>query len=581
MPKPFAPPRLIGAATLVLCVLALAAALPAGALAAPGPLPLVVSPSPAIFPTTVVGEKTRLEIDVANEGEEAPIEKIAVEGPGAAEFSGASSNCGALGEGQHCTVTIDFAPTSPGAKQASALIRFGGGGRAEESFELSGAAVAPHLSFSPSSYDFGFQQTNSEAASTIFQVKNDSGASEQIDSVDLAGANNDGFGFDGSDCWGATLAAGQACSVQVWFGPGGTGPYTNLLRVKADGQDFSAEVSGIGVQPEVEATPNPVEFGSAGVGAAGPTRTVTLTNVGVVPTAYFIAIVSGGDSASFRLLDESCTGVEIDPGESCRVHVRFAPLGAGPSKATLSMFGNNDGPMQIPLAGEGIAPALTLTPASLDFGEQAAGGRSAPRAFTVRNEGGAPIELGAAAIAGPNLDQFVLSGEDCAGATLGAGEACTVRVRFAPDSAGAKAARLHIPGEGVSLTASLAGTGAAAPSAPSRVDFHWRGVSHRWHGGRRLRAGSARCSGPRSCLVTVTTKLSIVRRPRNGLTETQVASLPKLRVRIAANRVRALDISIPRAVLALLGRGRATLDIKAKWSTAADSGRVNCISAVR
>src|SRR5882757_2374507 len=104
MSKPFAPPRLIGAATLVLCVLALAAALPAGALAAPGPLPLVVTPSPAVFPATTVGEKSNLEIEIVNPGETASIEKIALEGAGAAAFTNQGNSCSLLGEGEKCTL---------------------------------------------------------------------------------------------------------------------------------------------------------------------------------------------------------------------------------------------------------------------------------------------------------------------------------------------------------------------------------------------------------------------------------------------------------------------------------------------
>jgi hypothetical protein len=81
------------------------------------------------------------------------------------------------------------------------------------------------------------------------------------------------------------------------------------------------------------------------------------------------------------------------PGESCIVHVRFIPQGAGPKAAPLALFGDGEGSTMVMLGGEGVAPAVTLAPSDYDFGGQRVGSKSVAHAFAIRNEGGTPLEF--------------------------------------------------------------------------------------------------------------------------------------------------------------------------------------------
>src|SRR4029077_3983807 len=192
-------------------------------------------------------------------------------------------------------------------------------------------------------------------------------------------------------------------------------------------------------------------------------------------TGFFIGIVAGGDAGSFKLLDESCTGVPLMPGGSCTAHIRFAPQTAGPKLARLAFFGEGEGGAMVALTGEGVAPAVTLVPSSFDFGQQAAGGRSDGHDFAVRNEGSAALDLDGVAIVGADLDQFALAGDGCSGEALAPGAECVVRVRFAPASPGAKAARLRSGSDAGAFVATLAGEGTEAEAetaAPSGCRAH-------------------------------------------------------------------------------------------------------------
>ncbi len=440
--------------------------LPASSLAAPpegGGLPLVVSPAPATFAKTTVGNQTPPQpIQLYNEGEEeAQIEKIGIEGDDAVNFD-YSYNCGALVQFQHCDLWIVFRPQSAGEKQASVVIAFKNG-RAEESFEIAGAGVPVQLAFSPGSYDFGIQRVweNREAS---LQLTNSGEAAVQLNNLDIVGPDSSAFWTGYSGCWGHWLEPGESCSVGVSFGPNRPGPHAATVRATANGESFTAELTGIGGQAVVEGSPNPAEFGATTVGMAGATRTIVLTNSGDLAANYFIGIVSGGDAGSFRLLSENCSGAPLAPAASCSAQVRFLPDSAGPKLAMLSFFGDSEGGTQVALGGEGVAAAATFVPSSHDFGLQVAGAKSSVRSFAVSNEGSAPLPLDEVEIAGRDLDQFAVSGDECEGATLAPGATCMVWVRFVPDSPGAKAAKLRVSGEAFAFAAALSGVATAAAS---------------------------------------------------------------------------------------------------------------------
>src|SRR5262249_60648922 len=90
-------------------------------------------------------------------------------------------------------------------------------------------------------------------------------------------------------------------------------------------------------------------------GSAGTTREITIANTGNMPGGAFIAVIAGGAVGSFHLLDENCTGVELVPAATCTIQVRFQPLSEGVKKATLGLFGDNDGGTGVVLTGVGAA----------------------------------------------------------------------------------------------------------------------------------------------------------------------------------------------------------------------------------
>jgi archaellum component FlaF (FlaF/FlaG flagellin family) len=464
---------------------------------------LTVSPSQLNFPATTVNTNAdQMQVTVKNSGDvQASINNVFVGGdPG--EFNN-NGNCGgSLYPGQGCTINVGFQPNSAGDKNATLTVQ-SDDPRGDQNVDLTGTGAEPQLSFEPASYDFGLQYVNSGSTQTTFQVRNTGPAPVQVNGFDVIGSGSNAFWIGFSDCFGGGMLQPNAtCSVQVNFGPNDTVPYSAQLREMTNGVSFTADLSGEGGRSALVGSPNPADFGSAPTGSLGSTRTITFTNTGSLPGAFFISVISSGDVASFRLLSENCAGHQIDPGGTCTAQVRFQPTDAGPLAAELSYFGDSDGGTQVTLTGTGVAPQASLDPASHDFGVQTTNSTGPARVFSLTNNGSVPLDVSGASISGTGADQFRLSADECADNTLAPGQSCAIQVRFGPDRIGPQLARLRVATDGGALTAALTGTGVA----PARLTFHWRGRGPLKAKGSDILAGDAVCHGASDCHLSATAR---------------------------------------------------------------------------
>lgn len=455
-----------GARVLVLLVALAALTLPAMASAAPPPL--TVTPDPVAVPKTTVGLSSgTIEVVLRNDGPEvAKVEGIWLSGEDAGEYALQGSNCGTLNEGEQCQAWFWFAPNSEGTKTAALSVAVYE--RPTQEITLKAEAVPAKLTWSPETEDYGLQSVN-RGEERYLQLENTGEAPVSFNNLQIAGPDSGNFWTSDSSCWGlpsGMIEPGQSCWVQVYFQPYEMRPYEAELVANAGAFSFAAPLRGEGGRAELVPAANPFGFGAAGVGGPGAQRTITLTNEGNMPGAFFIAVIAGGDSGSFELLEEDCSGFEpVGPGETCTAQVRFQPQSPGAKTARLALFGEDDGGTMVMLEGEGVAAAVGLSAIDLAFGAQEAGTRSAARTLLVENDGVAAAAVDRVALVGRDPDQFVLAGDECSDATLAPGASCALRVRFAPDSAGAKTARLRVVGGFGTLSANLSGTGEEAAAA--------------------------------------------------------------------------------------------------------------------
>ena len=164
-------------------------------------------------------------------------------------------------------------------------------------------------------------------------------------------------------------------------------------------------------------------------------------------------------------------------------HPGSGVLTTGDQPAAISQYDlngdGNDGDIAVANAGSGTVSVfinlqqaqLTRAPSAIAFPSvQPQYTLSPAYDITLTNTGGKEVRIGTVEVTGANAGDFVVSSDGCRGRYILAGfnDSCTVRVRFAPLSTGARTATLRIVDENlVAYTTTLSGVGGDLPTGPT------------------------------------------------------------------------------------------------------------------
>jgi hypothetical protein len=158
---------------------------------------------------------------------------------------------------------------------------------------------------------------------------------------------------------------------------------------------------------------------------------------------------------------------------SCKISVTFDPVTAGAKTAALTITDSaNNSPQSVALTGTGVLQ-VTVSPATLAFGNQADGTKSVAKTVTVTNNTSSALTISSVALTGTNAGEFAVSSNTC-GSSVGAHLSCKIGVTFDPVTAGAKTAALTITDSANNSPQSvtLTGTGVVPVSVtPSSLTF--------------------------------------------------------------------------------------------------------------
>ncbi|MBZ5696490.1 MAG: choice-of-anchor D domain-containing protein [Acidobacteriia bacterium] len=253
---------------------------------------------------------------------------------------------------------------------------------------------------------------------------------------------------------------------------------------------FVAEIVESALQmPSVYFNTGKVSFPASSIGTANTLQPVAVLNGGEGPLTISNIEVTGANAGDFSLSGQSaCFGQTINPGPApkCSFEIGFTPSVVGPEAAVVTVSDNAPGsPHVLELTGGGRGPLASISPSSLNFGDQPENSRSQGRNITFSNAGNEPLTLTSFTPAGPNVTEFmvaqVLGITPCRPAsTLAPGDICALQIVFAPDAVGPLQAEIDFfdNSEGIPnamQVVPLAGTGTLpAPIAslsPSSLDF--------------------------------------------------------------------------------------------------------------
>lgn len=345
---------------LLFAALALAT-IPAAAHAAPG---LEFSPSsPVVFGNTTVGQSSEQVLTLTNTS--SPPQSVNIfgrvlSGADAGEFSLGPNTCPpTLAQGASCTFSVRFNPSHPGNSTAQLEVNNNSANQPLVR-QLNGTGVAPDLSFSPNSLDFGLVLVEERDGMASITVQNAGAAPVQVNQVEIDGPDTSAFRMGPNSCQGQTLAVNQTCSVQVHFEPQEARTYNAILHARAGATDFQASLTGVGGIGDLLLTPNPLDFGNVPVGSSS-TGTITTRSVGNAPFASIFSTITGGDVDALRVVRDTCSPRLLLPGQTCTTTVRFTPTVEGPVEAALALVGDGF-PHTAVVRGVGTKPAVSPPP---------------------------------------------------------------------------------------------------------------------------------------------------------------------------------------------------------------------------
>jgi hypothetical protein len=331
---------------------------------------------------------------------------------------------------------------------------------------------APAASLSTTSLAFGSVTVGSTSGAMTVTVTNSGTASLAVSGVAISGANAADFAQT-NNC--ASVAAGGNCAVNVTFKPGATGARSATLAIthNATGSPSNVSLSGTGAAapaPAVSLSGSTLAFGTVTLGTTSGAQSITLTNSGNAALTIK-SITPGGSNPGDFTVGGSCAVGMVAAGANCTISAAFKPSSTGARSATVTVASDAaNSPHTINLSGTGAAanaPAASITPAMLAFGNVAVGSSSAAQTVTVSNTGNADLVIGAVSLSGAQMADFSAAG--CANSTVAAGKSCSISVAYKPAAAGGSSASLTIAhnAPGSPGTVSLSGTGVSNTPAPA------------------------------------------------------------------------------------------------------------------
>ncbi len=318
------------------------------------------------------------------------------------------------------------------------------------------AALAPQISLTPVTSDFGAVVVGMQSTEFAFVLSNTGGSPTGALMAEIDGPSNGDFVITSNTCPGTALTSSGTCSIRVRFRPTTGGAHAARLHLTATpGGEAMASLSGDSItMGSLTINPATQDFGGTLAGGQGSESTFTVRNTGQSATGALTAAIQGG--TDFTITMNSCTGT-LGGLANCTIKVRFQPQAAGARNGSLSVTEAGGSGTAAQLTGIGLTTAaLALTPGSLDFGALVIGGQSPTTDFTVRNTGG--VASGTPTVTLTDLTNFAIASNGCT-AALDPGASCTLAVRFTASApAGPKAAMLTVSATpGATASATLSG----------------------------------------------------------------------------------------------------------------------------
>jgi len=216
--------------------------------------------------------------------------------------------------------------------------------------------------------------------------------------------------------------------------------------------------------PVLTLSPTSLTFAST-PNVTSAAQTITVSNTGNAPLRINSISLGGTNPGRFGLT-QTCPigGTGLPAGGTCTISVTFTPNNNTVTRTALVRVGVAAPAITatVSLTGTTILPTVSLSAASLAFGNVRINTNSTPQTVTITNTGTVALVISRINVGGLNSGRFTQT-NNCpiGGAGLAAGASCTVTVTFRPNTRIADTANLMIRDNvaGGLQTVTLTGTG--------------------------------------------------------------------------------------------------------------------------
>lgn len=322
------------------------------------------------------------------------------------------------------------------------------------------------LTLFPPNLTFANQVVGTSSGPQVSTLTNIGNATLTITSIGVTGANSGDFAE--TDNCGTSIPVGGSCTISVTFTPAAAGTRNAAVSIADSLSDSpqSLPLTGVGTLPNVTLSPSSLNFGQQPVGTTSQPQIVQFSTNGP------LSITSIATSTEFAQTNNCGNG--LPAGGSCQISVTFTPTATGVQNGTLTVSDSGAGsPQSVSLTGIGTQPAVTLSPASLNFGNQTVGMTSSPKVSTLMNSGTGTLTITSIGVTGSDSSEFAET--NTCGTSVPAGGSCKITVTFTPATTGTQTASVSItdnaPNSPQSIPLSGVGVLPAVAFSPASLTF--------------------------------------------------------------------------------------------------------------
>ena len=318
----------------------------------------------------------------------------------------------------------------------------------------------------PTTLNFGTQGVNTTSTAKSVTLTNN--ASTTLSNIAITFTGTNAGDFAETNTCGATsttngsLAAFTTCQVNVTFTPTVSGAESATLNIADSDASSPQQVTLSGTGTAISVSPSSLTFGNQTQNTTSPSQPVTVTNNGTTALTINSISFTGANAADFG--QTNTCGSSVTAGGNCTISVTFTPTTQAAESATLQINDSDpSSPQTVAVSGTGTKPAsgVSLSPSSLNFGNQSQGTASPAQAVTLTNSGTSALTVNSISTTGTNAADFGQT--NTCGASVAAGGNCTINVTFTPSTQAAETASLSISDSDPTSPQSvpLTGTGTA------------------------------------------------------------------------------------------------------------------------